>query len=272
MIAPLGPDAPSGCGRVYLVGAGPGDPELITLRGWRLLHSADVVLYDALVDPRLLAGVPAERIYVGKRCGNHSVPQEQINALLAEHALTGRTVVRLKGGDPTVLGRVGEEALHLASRGVPFEIVPGISSAVSVPAYAGIPVTHRGVADSFALATAHRRRDATDFSIPDYSERTTLILLMPVTTAAVWQRQLLAQGYPDDLPVAFVSDGTRPEQRVLVTCVGEVARAVEGADLGSPTMVVVGRVVELRERLRWFADRDAARAAEDAPAAQAAPA
>lgn len=252
-------------GRVRFVGAGPGAPDLITVRGMRAIRSAEVICYDALVDPEILEGLEAELIYVGKRCDRHSRSQEEINELLASLALAGRDVVRLKGGDPGVLGRVGEEAMHLAEHGIPFEIVPGVSSATSAPLCAGIPVTHRGIADSYALATAHRRKDELCFSIPAYQPRTTLLLLMPVRTVRAWSAQLLEQGYPADLPVAFVSHGSKAQQRVLVSDVSHAAEDAEAAELGSPTMVVVGRVVELRSRgLRWFPDRDAL-AATDVP-------
>ncbi|RMG13914.1 MAG: uroporphyrinogen-III C-methyltransferase [Planctomycetota bacterium] len=250
---------------VRFVGAGPGDPDLITVRGLRALQEADVICYDALgVAPELLEGLRAELIYVGKRCGRHSRSQEEINALLVELAQRGLEVVRLKGGDPGVLGRVGEEALALAAEGIPFEIVPGVSSATSAPLSAGIPLTHRGVADSFALATAHRRKGEEGFSIPPYNERTTVVLLMPVRTARAWQAALLRRGYPRELPVAFVSRGATPAQRVLVSTVGAAAADAEAARITAPTLVVIGRVVGLRGRgLRWWNDRDARECAEE---------
>lgn len=242
-------------GKVFFVGAGPGDPELITVRGLRILREADVVLYDALIDPRQVYGLTSELIYVGKRCGRHHKTQEEINQLLVEQALAGKKVVRLKGGDPGVLGRVGEEALELAAREIPFEIVPGVSSAIAAPAYAGIPLTLRGVADSFALATAHRRKDQREYSIPAYNERTTLLLLMPVRTAQVWQEELLARGYPAELPVAFVSAATTGDQSVLETTVGQVGADVESVKLETPAMAVIGRVVKMRKALSWFPER-----------------
>ncbi len=245
-------------GLVQFVGAGPGAPDLITVRGLRALQNADVVCYDALIDQSILDDLDAELIYVGKRCGRHSRTQEEINELLASLAESGRNVVRLKGGDPGVLGRVGEEALHLRKRGIRFEIVPGVSSATSVPLSAGIPVTHRGVADSFALATAHRRKDELAFSIPPYRPRTTLLLLMPLRTVGEWSRQLLDQGYPADLPLAFISHGSRAQQRVLQSTVGTAAEDAKATEVETPTMVVVGRVVELRDKgMRWFADEEA---------------
>jgi uroporphyrin-III C-methyltransferase len=235
--------------RVRFVGAGPGDPELITLRGWRALQEADVVLYDSLVDPRLLLGLAAERIYVGKRCGRHAMSQEEINLLLVRLARGGKRVVRLKGGDPAVLGRVGEEALWLAEHGVEFEIVPGVSSATAVPALAGIPVTHRAYADSFTVAAAHRRDDRGFYSIPPYRPRSTLVLLMAGATVHTWRAQLVELGYPEALPVAFVSAGGTPRERVVVTTVAEAERDFAAAGLETPVLAVVGWVVALRALL-----------------------
>jgi uroporphyrin-III C-methyltransferase len=245
-------------GRVRFVGAGPGAPDLITVRGLRALQQAEVVLYDALVDPELLEDLDAELIYVGKRCNNHFRTQDETNALLAEMAGKGLEVVRLKGGDPGVLGRVGEEALYLAERGIDFEIVPGVSSATSAPLCAGIPVTHRGIADSYVLATAHRRKgEEVGFSIPAFNERTTVLLLMPVKTTPLWQQALLNKGYPADLPLAFITRGSCEDQRVLVSTVANAAHDAEAAAITAPTMVVVGNVVSLRRQgVRWWADRD----------------
>ncbi|MBI2185983.1 MAG: uroporphyrinogen-III C-methyltransferase [Acidobacteria bacterium] len=236
-------------GSVAFVGAGPGDPELITLRGWRVLQQADVVLYDSLVDTRLLEDLDAELVFVGKRCGNHHMPQEEITELLVHFAFEGKRVVRLKGGDPTVFGRTGEEALRLAQFGIPFEIVPGVSSAVAVPALAGIPVTHRGLADAVCVLSAHRQEHDPELSIPLYHPRTTLVLLMALQTVETWTPQLLARGYPADLPVAFVCAGATERQRVVVTTVSRAAADAQAAGLGSPALAVVGRVVGLRDRL-----------------------
>lgn len=241
-------------GHVVFVGAGPGDPELITLRGWRALQEADVVLYDSLVDERLLQGLDAELVFVGKRCGRHSMPQERISELLVRHALRGKHVVRLKGGDPTVLGRTGEEALRLAASGIPFEIVPGVSSALAAPAFAGIPVTHRGLADSVCIVSAHRRDDEQEFSIPPYSPRTTLVLLMAGQTAQAWLEQLLLREYPASLPLAFVTAATTTKQQVFVTTVGDAARNHVMVEFGSPTLAVIGHVVSLRDSLAWYGE------------------
>jgi len=247
-----------GRGFVTFVGAGPGDPDLITLRGWRALERADRILYDSLVDLRLLAGLRAECVFVGKRCGQHSMSQQEINELLAESALAGEHVARLKGGDPGVLGRVGEEALYLTERGVPFEIIPGVSSATAVPELAGIPVTHRGLADSFVVATAHRRLEQAELSIPPYSENTTLVLLMARATAPAWCEALRAGGYPPALPVALVSAGCTARQRVAITSVAAALDDLRAAELDTPLLAVVGRVVTLHSRLASAATREAA--------------
>lgn len=239
-------------GKVSFIGAGPGDPELITLKGWRALQRADVILHDSLIDPRIMEETPAEKIYVGKRCGKHSMSQEEINRLIGDLALQGKHVARLKGGDPSVLGRVGEEILHLAAQGIPYEIIPGVTSAVSVPVFAGIPVTHRGLADGFVVVTAHRRFDHAEFSIPAYNERCTVVLLMSLGTTGEWRKQLLGLGYPPDLPVAFISAGGTERQQVLVTNVQDAAKDAAASTLVSPTLAVVGRVVTLRERMQWF--------------------
>ncbi len=233
-------------GRVTLVGAGPGAPDLITLRGFRALQEADVVLYDALIDERVLDEVRAERVYVGKRCGQHAVPQERILELLREHALLGKRVVRLKGGDPMVLGRGGEEMQHLAAHGIPCEYVPGVSSSISAPAFAGIPVTHRGVADGFVVVSAHPRAGGENFSIPRYHPSITLVLLMGVTTVGHWAADLMAKGYPADLPVAFVTEASTDRQRVVCTTVCDAADAVRTMAIESPSVAVVGHVVSLR--------------------------
>jgi uroporphyrin-III C-methyltransferase len=237
----------NGC--AWFVGAGPGDPDLITLRGWRALQQADLVLFDSLVDVRMLEGLSAECRYVGKRCGRHSMTQEEINALLVESVRSGRRVVRLKGGDPAVLGRVGEEALQLAERDLPFELIPGVTSATAVPMLAGIPITHRGLADSFVVATAHRRSEEMSLSIPRYNAETTLVLLMALATADTWHAALIAGDYPADLPLAFVSAGCSPEQRVVVSTVATALDDLRRAELATPVLAVVGRVVELHEQL-----------------------
>src|SRR5438093_7131459 len=248
---PAHPDEPV---NVALVGAGPGDPGLMTVRGLALLRRADVVVYDRLVDPRLLdeARPDAIRVFVGKASGAHTLPQREINALLVRHAGRGRRVVRLKGGDPFVFGRGGEEAEALAAAGIPFEVVPGVSAAVAVPAYAGIPVTHRRLSSSFAVVTGHDDPDKSRAPVDWAGLATavdTLVVLMGQARLEHIARELIAHGRASDTPVALISAGTTEAQRV-VECrledAGDVAR-----DLPSPLLVVIGEVVRLRERLDW---------------------
>lgn len=237
-------------GLVYLVGAGPGAPDLITVRGARCLEQADVIIYDRLVDPALLnlAKPEAERICVGKAAGQPSVPQEAINQLLVDRARAGQVVVRLKGGDPFVFGRGGEEALALAGAGIPFEVVPGVTAAVAVPAVAGIPLTHRGVARSFAVVTGHTR----DGNLPDLPVADTLVVLMGVNPLKKIVTALLAQGRPATTPAAVVSEGTTPRQRVVTGTLADIADRANG--LEPPAVLVVGQVVRLRGDLTGLKD------------------
>ena len=261
-------------GTVYLVGAGPGDPGLFTLRGLALLRRADVVIYDRLVNPMLLDEAPAEalRIFAGKRAGTHNLPQEQINSLLIAHARRGRSVVRLKGGDPCVFGRGGEEAEALAEAGIPFEIVPGVSSAVAVPAYAGIPLTHRSCSSSFVVVTGHE--DACkDEPAVDWNRLAravdTLVVLMGVRTLPRIVAKLLAGGRSPETPVALIRWGTTEAQETITGSLADIADKAQAAGLEPPVVVVIGDVVRMRERLRWF---DASgRAAECAPSLVHAP-
>ncbi|HWR39030.1 MAG TPA: uroporphyrinogen-III C-methyltransferase [Patescibacteria group bacterium] len=245
------------CGIVYLVGAGPGDYKLITLRAIDCLKLADAIVYDRLADNRLLEHAPAdaERIYVGKASSEHTMRQEEINQLLVDKALEGKTVVRLKGGDPFVFGRGGEEALKLAEHGVPFEIVPGITSAIAVPAYAGIPVTHRGIATSFAVVTGHE--DPTKGESTMRWEKLaqavdTLVFLMGVENLPHITAKLQEHGRPADTPAAVIRWGTKSEQEVLVTTVGRAAVDVARQQIKPPAIFLVGQVVNLREKLAWF--------------------
>ncbi len=243
-------DAP-GIGRVYLVGGGPGDPDLVTVRGRALLAVADVVVADRLGPRDLLDTLSpqVEIVDVGKGPGHHPVPQEQINALLVEHALAGRVVVRLKGGDPFVLGRGGEEALHCLEHGIPVEVVPGVTSAVSVPAAAGIPVTHRGITASFVVASAHAGSDAALDAARDAPRDATLVLLMGVSAVAETAQGLMAAGRSPDTPVAFVESGWTPQQRTTVTTLEKAAWTAAHEQVRSPAVVVVGEVVRLRGSL-----------------------
>jgi uroporphyrin-III C-methyltransferase len=241
-------------GKVYLVGAGPGDPGLLTVRGLEVLRIAEVIVYDRLVNPALLEAAPAEaeRIFAGKFAGNHSLPQEEIHQLLITHAKRGLVVVRLKGGDPFVFGRGGEEAEALVSAGIPFEIVPGISSALAVPAYAGIPLTHRGMSSSFAVITGHEackaqgsvnwKRLATSVD--------TLVILMGLKNLPVIVGELLAHGRSPETPVALIRWGTTEKQE---TVTGTLADIVDkAAALRPPVVVVIGEVVSFARELCWF--------------------
>ncbi len=247
-------------GKVYLVGAGPGDPELITVKGERCLSEADVIVYDRLVDERVLRGMSpdAEMIYVGKSADQHTLRQSEINQLLVDKAGEGKIVVRLKGGDPFMLGRGGEEAETLVEAGVPFEVVPGVSASVAVPAYAGIPITHRSLASSMAVITGHEDPAKTASSINWEKLATgvdTLVFLMGVGNVAYIAEQLIANGRAGTTPVAVIKEGTGPRQRTLVSTLDGVAEAVEEAGFGPPAVIVVGDVVGLRDRIRWFDNR-----------------
>lgn len=244
-------------GKVSLVGAGPGDPGLITIKGLERLRQAEVVIYDRLLNPQLLGHVQAEAelIYVGKRVGAHTVTQDEINGLLVERAKAGKTVVRLKGGDPFVFGRGGEEILLLVEAGIPFEVVPGVTSAVAAPAYAGIPVTHRGYASSFAVITGHEDPAKSDSSIRWEHLATatdTLVFLMGVENLSLIVEQLVAHGRPASTPIALVRWGTWPQQETVEGTLGDILRRLEGRDFGPPAVALVGEVVRLREQLRWF--------------------
>jgi len=247
-------------GKVYLVGAGPGDPGLISRKGLERLAQADVIVYDRLLDEQLLDSAPleAEKIYVGKTAGAHAREQGEINRLLVEKAKAGKTIVRLKGGDPFVLGRGGEEAETLADNGIPFEVVPGVPSAVAVPAYAGIPVTHRGLASSFAVITGHEDPSKESSSINWEKLATgvdTLVFLMGMRNLSTIAAKLLEHGRPPDTPVAVIKDGTRPEQKTVVSSLKDIKDKVKEYQLSPPAVVVVGEVVRLREKLRWFDNR-----------------
>jgi uroporphyrinogen III methyltransferase/synthase len=252
----LAPERPT-FGKVSLVGAGPGDPGLITVRGLQRLRQADVVVYDRLVDDQLLAEVrpDAELIYVGKVASRHTLRQNEINALLVSKAREGKYVVRLKGGDPFVFGRGAEEAQDLVDAGIPFEIVPGVSSAVAVPAYAGIPVTHRHYTSSFAVITGHE--DPTKpVSQIDWSKLATavgtIVCLMSVENLSHITAQLIHHGRSPDTPVALIRWGTFPGQETLVGTLADIAELAVAHDFGPPAVAVVGEVVNLHHSLRWL--------------------
>jgi len=253
--------------QVYLVGAGPGDTGLITVKGLRCLQQADVVLYDKLANPQLLQEAPedAELIYVGKDKGHHILPQEQINRLLEEKARPGRIVVRLKGGDPFIFGRGGEEAQHLERAGIPYEVVPGITAGFAAAAYAGIPVTHRDCTTSVSLITGHPKpgRQEPDLNWQALaSGNGTLLFYMGLSNLAKICAQLKTHGRAVDTPVAIICHATTARQKTLVTTLGEASRQAAEHNIAPPAVIVVGEVVALRDQLRWF---DGHRPVEPAP-------
>lgn len=241
-------------GKVYLTGAGPGDIELLTLKALRVIKEADVIIYDRLANPDILkeAKNGCEFVYVGKEDGRHIVPQDDINEIIYQNALKYENVVRLKGGDPFVFGRGGEEAAYLQERGIKFDIIPGITSAISAPAYAGIPVTHRGVAVSFRVVTGHESPHKKESQIPWETFKTddTIVFLMGLHNLPKISKKLIEIGKDRDYPCAVISKGTTKEQSVVI---GTLSNIVEKAkDVPTPALIVVGRVVELREQLKWF--------------------
>ena len=244
-------------GTVYLVGAGPGSPSLITVRGLDCIRGADVIVYDNLIDESLVQSAPpdAEKIYVGKMAGSHTLAQDDINELLVEKARSGQVVVRLKGGDPFLLGRGGEEAEALVENNIPFEVVPGVSSAMAVPAYAGIPVTHRGLASHVTVVTGHEDLSKAESSVPwDILAEGggTLVILMGVGNLSDIVDKLMENGRPPSTPVAAIREGTWPGQQTDVGTLADIADKTAASGLRPPSVIVVGEVVGLREKLRWF--------------------
>jgi uroporphyrin-III C-methyltransferase len=240
-------------GKVYLTGAGPGDIDLLTVKALRVIKKADVIIYDRLANPDILAEAKdgCEFIYVGKEDSHHTLPQEEINELIYQSALRYDVVVRLKGGDPLVFGRGGEEGLYLRERGIKFEFIPGITSAIAVPEYAGIPVTHRGITVSFRVVTGHESKKAKS-QIPweNYKTDDTIVFLMGLHNLDKITRKLIEIGKPKDHPVAVISRGTRPDEKTVIGTLEDIYDKAK--DLPTPALIVVGEVVRLHEQLNWF--------------------
>lgn len=244
-------------GKVYLVGAGPGDPKLLTVKAVEVLKEADVVIYDRLgVNEGVLNMAPAkaERLFVGKRTGLHEVPQDKITELIIEKAKQGGKVVRLKGGDPFIFGRGGEEAEALIAEGIEFEVVPGVSSSVAAPMYAGIPLTHRDYAASVAIITGHRAGDAEkpiDW-VKIAKAVDTMVVLMGVESLEGIVGKLLKGGISADRPVAMVESGTLPQQRALIATLGTIVKEAKAKEIKPPSVIVIGEVANLGRKLAWF--------------------
>ena len=241
-------------GKVYLTGAGPGDIELLTIKALLVIKDADVIIYDRLANPDILehAKDGCEFVYVGKEDGRHIMPQDDINEVIYQNALKYEKVVRLKGGDPFVFGRGGEEAQYLYERNIKFDIIPGITSAISAPAYAGIPVTHRGVAVSFRVVTGHESPNKKESQIPweNFKTNDTIIFLMGLHNLAKISKKLQEVGKPADYPCAVISKGTTNEQSVVVGTLGDIV--AKAKDAKTPALIIVGEVVKLRDQLKWF--------------------
>ncbi len=241
-------------GKVYLTGAGPGDIELLTLKALRVVKEADVIIYDRLANPEILkmAKDGCSFVYVGKEDGKHIIPQDEINEIIYQNALKHNTVVRLKGGDPFVFGRGGEEGAYLYERNIQFEIIPGITSAISAPAYAGIPVTHRGVAVSFRVVTGHESPNKETSQIPweNFKTDDTIIFLMGLHNLDKITKKLMEVGKPANYPCAVISKGTTKDQQVVIGTLEDIVQKADG--IPTPALIVVGQVVKLREQLNWF--------------------
>ena len=241
-------------GKVYLTGAGPGDIELLTVKALKVVQRADVIIYDRLANPEILkeAKSGCEFVFVGKEDSHHTLPQEEINELIYQKALSCEVVVRLKGGDPFVFGRGGEEGLYLKARGIKFEFIPGITSAIAVPEYAGIPVTHRGVTVSFRVVTAHENPKKGYSQIPweNYKSDDTIVFLMGLHRLKTIVEKLIEIGKPKDYPIAVISKGTTKDEKTVIGTLESIYKKAK--DLPTPALIVVGEVVKLHDKLSWW--------------------
>lgn len=245
----------AGPGKVYLVGAGPGDPDLLTVKAARLIREAQVIVYDALVSPEIMALIPAEveLIYAGKERGNHAIPQDDINLLLVRLARQGKRVLRLKGGDPYTFGRGGEEVETLADNGIPVEVVPGITAAAGVAAYAGIPLTHRNYAQACVFVTGNLKDGSMNLDWPGLARRRqTVVIYMGLHGLTVLCAKLIEHGLPPDWPAAIVQQGTTPHQRTVTGTLATLPELARTSQLKAPTLIIVGEVVRLKDKLAWF--------------------
>ncbi|WP_299003527.1 uroporphyrinogen-III C-methyltransferase [uncultured Shewanella sp.] len=242
-------------GKVWLVGAGPGDVELLTLKAYRILQSAEVVLYDALISKEIMSVLPetAEKIPVGKRAGKHSVPQDKINYILVEKGLTGKNVVRLKGGDPFIFGRGGEELQAIVKAGLDFEVIPGITAASGTSAYAGIPLTHRDYAQGVTFMTGHCQLKSQPIDWNSYANpKNTLVIYMGILNADLIKQGLINAGRNPQTPVAIVSKATTSEQRTFIGTLSELDRLATHSELVMPALMIIGEVVQLADTLNWY--------------------
>jgi len=241
-------------GKVYLTGAGPGDIELLTIKALKVIKKADVIIYDRLANPEILKECKSgcEFIYVGKADSHHTLPQDEINELIYQNALKHEVVVRLKGGDPLVFGRGGEEALYLKERGIKFEFIPGITSAIAVPEYAGIPVTHRGITVSFRVVTGHEAPYKERSQIPWQNFKTddTIVFLMGLHNLDKITKKLIEIGKPKDFPIAVISKGTTKDEKTVIGTLEDIYEKAK--DLPTPALIVVGEVVKLHKELSWW--------------------